>query len=167
MKNLFLSLAMVILMASSCTNVENSKYEIRGDIKDGLALVKEGLLYGYVDAKGDYVIAAQFEEATDFAEGLAAVKTENKWGYIDTTGKFVISAQYEKACPFGENYYNGLARVKTNNKWGVINKSGEIVVATKYDAINKHSGVGGRGWWICWSDESSYRVKNNGTLERW
>ena len=111
------------------------KYEIRGDIKDGLALVKDGLVYGYVNAKGEMVIAAQFEEATDFAEGMAAVKINNKWGYINTSGKFVISAQYQEACPFGENEYNGLARVKTNNKWGIINKSGQFVVTAQYEII--------------------------------
>lgn len=141
------------------------KYEIKGDINDGLALVKEGLLYGYVNAKGEIVIAAQFEEATDFAEGMAAVKVDNKWGYIDTTGKFVIAAKYQEARSFGENQYNGMALVKTNNKWGIINKSGQFVVAATYDVINVHPNS--RGWWICWSGDDSYNVTTNGRLKEW
>ena len=142
------------------------KYEIMGDVNDGLALVKEGLLYGYVNANGEMVIAAQYEGATDFAEGMAAVKVNNKWGYINTSGKFVISAQYQEARPFGQNGYNGLARVKTNNKWGVINTSGQTVVAFKYDIINIHPS-NSRGWWICWYGDTAYKVRSTGTLEEW
>lgn len=122
------------------------EYEVIGDIKYGLALVKTGMLYGYMNAKGEYVIEAQFEEACDFSEGVAAVKVNNKWGYIDTTGKFVIAAQYQEARSFGENEYHNYARVQINNKWGVINKSGQIVVAAKYGVI---------------------RVSNDSTHERW
>jgi hypothetical protein len=132
--------------APASTEEAKPKYEIKGDINDGLALVKEGLLYGYVNAKGEIVIAAQFEEATDFAEGMAAVKVNNKWGYINTSGNFVISAQYQEARPFGENEYHNYARVQINNKWGVINKSGQIVVTAKYGVI---------------------RVSNDSTHERW
>lgn len=152
--------------APASTEEAKPKYEIKGDINDGLALVKEGLLYGYVNAKGEIVIAAQFEEATDFAEGMAAVKVDNKWGYIDTTGKFVIAAKYQEARSFGENQYNGMARVKTNNKWGIINKSGQFVVAATYDVINVHPG-NSRGWWICWSGDDSYNVTTNGRLKEW
>jgi hypothetical protein len=141
-------------------------YVLCGDIMDGLALVKDGLLYGYVNVKGEVVIAAQFEEARDFSEGMAAVKVDNKWGYIDTTGKFVIAAKYQEARSFGENQYNGMARVKTNNKWGIINKSGQFVVAATYDVINVHPG-NSRGWWICWSGDDSYNVTTNGRLEEW
>ena len=122
------------------------EYEVVGDIKYGLALVKNGMLYGYMNAKGEYVIEAQFEEACDFSEGVAAVKVNDKWGYIDTTGKFVIAAQYQEARSFGENEYHNYARVQINNKWGVINKSGQIVVAAKYGVI---------------------RVSNDSTHERW
>ena len=95
-------------------------------------MVKEGLLYGYVNAKGEYVITPQFEEAQSFSEGLAAVKIDNKWGYIDTTGKFIITPQFQEAYYFGENQYYGMARIIKNNKWGVINKSGKFVVPAEY-----------------------------------
>lgn len=139
------------------------KYEIRGDIKDGLALVKDGLVYGYVNAKGEMVIAAQFEEATDFAEGMAAVKINNKWGYINTSGKFVISAQYQEACPFGENEYNGLARVKTNNKWGIINKSGQFVVTAQYEII-RTTNDSSSGRWSGIAIQKSNLNPNNGNV---
>lgn len=76
------------------------KYEVKGVIMEGLAVVKEGLLYGYVNAKGEYVITPQFESAESFSEGLAAVKINDKWGYIDKTGKLVIAAKYLNACDF-------------------------------------------------------------------
>lgn len=140
------------------------KYEIRGDIKDGLALVKDGLVYGYVNAKGEMVIAAQFEEATDFAEGMAAVKINNKWGYINTSGKFVISAQYQEACPFGENEYNGLARVKTNNKWGIINKSGQFVVTAQYEIIRTTNDSNSGRWCGVAIQKSNFNCNSGGAI---
>lgn len=131
------------------------EYEVIGDIKYGLALVKTGMLYGYMNAKGEYVIEAQFEEACDFSEGVAAVKVNNKWGYIDTTGKFVIAAQYQEARSFGENEYHNYARVQINNKWGVINKSGQIVVAAKYDYIGVYPANGRELWNFSLGDDGS------------
>lgn len=131
------------------------EYEVVGDIKYGLALVKNGMLYGYMNAKGEYVIEAQFEEACDFSEGVAAVKVNNKWGYIDTTGKFVIAAQYQEARSFGENEYHNYARVQINNKWGVINKSGQIVVAAKYDYIGVYPANGRELWNFSLGDDGS------------
>ena len=147
--------------APASTEEAKPKYEIKGDINDGLALVKEGLLYGYVNAKGEIVIAAQFEEATDFAEGMAAVKVNNKWGYINTSGNFVISAQYQEARPFGENEYHNYARVQINNKWGVINKSGQIVVTAKYDFIGIYP-VNGREMWNCSLGDTGYIYGRDG-----
>lgn len=149
--------------APASTEEAKPKYEIKGDINDGLALVKEGLLYGYVNAKGEIIIAAQFEEATDFAEGMAAVKVNNKWGYINTSGNFVISAQYQEACPFGENEYNGLARVKTNNKWGIINKSGQFVVTAQYEII-RTTNDSSSGRWCGIAIQKSNLNPNNGSV---
>ena len=48
--------------------------------REGLALVKEGGKWGYIEKTGKMVISPQFSECGQFVEGLAAVKVGNKWG---------------------------------------------------------------------------------------
>jgi hypothetical protein len=75
---------------------------------EGLAKVKLGDKYGYVNTKGERVIPATYREAKDFTEGMAAVSTDGtSWGYIDKSGKVVISEKYLEANSFS----NGLAKV--------------------------------------------------------
>lgn len=105
-----------------------------------LALVwDENGRYGYINEKGDYVIAPELSVARDFAEnGLApagakgdGVESGLQWGYIDTTGNFVIEPQFEEAEEFAEN---GLAAVlfSETNLWGYINEKGDLVVEPQF-----------------------------------
>jgi hypothetical protein len=73
-------------------------------------------LYGYVNRKGEIVVAAQYAEAEEFHEGLARVRprmTEgcygrgDRWGYIDRGGHLVIPLKYNEATDF----HRGLAWV--------------------------------------------------------
>ena len=114
---------------------DEPKFDIVGDLCYGLALVKEGHLYGFVDKDNNYVIPAKFEEAGSFREGLARVKVNDKWGFIDKTGKYVIQPQFEETFDFGTDFYHNMTRVRINGKWGVINKTGGYVVSAKYGSI--------------------------------
>lgn len=145
---------------------ETPDYTIVGDICSGVALVKEGFYYGYVNGQGEYVIPAQYEEARSFSEGYAAVKKDGKWGYINPKGEFIIAAQFEQAFDFGENNYHGMARVKINGKWGVIRTSGVYVAAARYDSIQLHLAGGSRNY-ICVLGENVYILRRNGTIEEW
>ena len=116
-----------------------SNFERWHDVQEGMAIVREGVLYGYVNNKNEYVIPAQFEDAYDFEEGLAAVKFNDKWGFIDKSGKVVISMQFDEV----KSFYNGIAGVKLNGKWGFINKIGKYVVNLQFDDVNRSGG----GYW--------------------
>ena len=61
-------------------------------LSDGLApcLDESARLYGFVNTKGEWVIAPQYIEVKSFRDGYAIVKQEGGWGVIDTTGKQVI-----------------------------------------------------------------------------
>lgn len=56
---------------------------------DGLAGVKQGQKFGFIDKKGGFVINPQFDAVLPFIDGLAPVISQNKMGYIDKTGKYV------------------------------------------------------------------------------
>lgn len=88
--------------------------------------------FGYIDAKGNLVIAANFEDASRlFAGGLAWIKIESMFGYIDTDGIMRIAAIYTDAYPFVDGY----AVVALNGRYGIINDAGDFVVLPMHDMI--------------------------------
>jgi hypothetical protein len=96
---------------------------------EGLAAVKCGGKWGYINPEGKQVIPFIFNNALSFSEGMAAVKVENKAGYIDKSGKFCIQPAFDRASLFSE----GLAAVMIGNEWGYINMRGDMVIEPKFD----------------------------------
>ena len=72
------------------------------DFSEGLAGVKIGDKWGYINKTGEIVIPPQFEGAKKFSEGLAAVQVGCLWGYVDKTGTFIIKPQFRYALEFSE-----------------------------------------------------------------
>jgi hypothetical protein len=121
------------------------------EFSEGLAGVKVGDKWGYVDKTGEIVVSPQFDEARKFSEGLAAVFIGCRWGYIDRTGNFVIKPQFRFASEFSE----GLAAAdpypsnhvpcppgKSHDKLGYIDKTGRFVVSAQFDlAFNFLDGI--------------------------
>jgi len=75
---------------------------------EGLAPVRLGTKYAYVDEHGKVVIPAKFEFAWNFSEGVAQVRVGGRWGFVDKEGKIVIRPQFEEAGSF----VDGIAPVK-------------------------------------------------------
>ncbi|HSI77773.1 MAG TPA: WG repeat-containing protein [Lunatimonas sp.] len=101
--------------------------------------------YGYVDAKGEVVIPAQFEGVKRFSEGMAGVKNVSGWGYINLNGEELISAQFDEVGDF----FRGFAIVKRAGKSTIINKEGVSVLKDAYDRI-------------CLTDDNYYLTENEG-----
>ncbi|TKC00784.1 WG repeat-containing protein [Pedobacter cryophilus] len=99
---------------------------------EGLASVKTGKLWGFIDKSGKMVIPAKYDSADAFGNGLAPVKMKGKSGYINASGKLVIPLIYDDASVF----YNGLAKVILNGKSGFIDPNGKVVIALKYDRVS-------------------------------
>ena len=114
------------------------------DFHEGLASVKKGDKYGFIDKTGKEIIPIIYEYANAFHEGLASVKKGDKYGFIDKTGKEIIPIIYEYANAFQE----GLAMVwkdydgGVKSKYGFIDKTGKEVVPMIYDFANDfHEGL--------------------------
>jgi len=61
----------------------------------------DGERWGYINAKGEYVINPQFEDADFFTEdGLAKIKSNGKIGYINKKGEYIIAATYKNGTAF-------------------------------------------------------------------
>jgi WG containing repeat len=99
------------------------------EFSEGLAPVKQGNLWGYIDTKGRLVIKPQFVRAEYFFDGLARVRkpdaksvTGSLWGYIDKTGKLVHETKFEEAFDFSD----GMALVFYENKYAYLTPIGKI-----------------------------------------
>ena len=81
---------------NQATTLQSQSYEIVGDIHCGLVAIKQGHNYGFINTKGEIVIAPKYEEVTDFRLNRAAFRLNDKWGIIDTNGKVIVAAQFDE-----------------------------------------------------------------------
>lgn len=77
------------------------------DFSERLAVGSKEGRCGYIDRRGQFVIAPSFDAADSFSEGLAAVSLKGRWGYIGKHGAFAVAPTYALAEPFSD----GVARV--------------------------------------------------------
>lgn len=106
---------------------------------EGLAAVRDGTDWGFVDKTGTLAIAARFKAAREFADGLAPVQDQTgKWGYADKTGQVVIAPQYDAAFGFSE----GFALVRRGDQRLFIDKTGGLLATPVFrDASRFSSGL--------------------------
>jgi WG containing repeat len=110
---------------------------------EGLASVRVGNVYGYIDKKGDFRIAPQFLFADDFSEGLACARLKDKTGYIDESGRWVIGPWN---LPYmGGRFKEGLAPVPFSEGggigWRYIDRTGKVIIRTGDHAYEFVDGV--------------------------
>lgn len=69
------------------------------DFENGMALVKLGGKWGYIDTNGNWVIYREFDEKFRFsAEGVAKVLQNGKWGLLTKEGDYVFPCEYDSLC---------------------------------------------------------------------
>lgn len=107
---------------------------------NGLAAVRVGKHWGFINTKGEFAIEPRFDDVPDSPEsvfdafGLARVKRGNNWILIDAQGKQVGAAEGS----IGEFNENGLAVIGQSHllygrRAGVINTKGEYVFEPQFD----------------------------------
>lgn len=99
---------------------------------EGLAGVRDkNGMWGFINSKGEEVVACQYERIGSFCEGLACARKNGKWGYIDTRGEVVIPFTYVAVGSFSEGlacFYSD----EPNHPLGFIDKKGNVVIPAKY-----------------------------------
>lgn len=121
------------------------KYErLIGGISSNLTAFKSNAKWGYLDEKGEEVIAAQFDWAHRFDENLGRVKINNKHVLINKKGEVITPNTIEDINWYKQSYepYNfpferktKVYHFKKEGKIGLINTKGEIIVKAIYDEI--------------------------------
>src|SRR5258705_7792584 len=121
--------------------VINPQFDEADSFSEGLAAIRAGAKYGYIDKQGTIVIKPQFDFAGLFSEGLAGVGIGSKVGYIDKQGNFVITPPFAIANLF--SFSEGLAAVRVGEfltgKWGYIDKQGKVVIKPQFDSVGPFS----------------------------
>lgn len=111
-----LALGLLCLMLGAGTDAASTGSELRqidprdfpkASYHEGLAAVRLGEKFGYIDPSGRVVISPRFQFAHIFSEGLARVVIDDRSGYIDQEGSVVIAPRFHKSFKFSD----GLARV--------------------------------------------------------
>ncbi|MGQ0827405.1 MAG: WG repeat-containing protein [Bacteroidota bacterium] len=96
------------------------KYDAAGPFCDGLARVKTGIKWGYIDTTGSVIIPLKYNEVENFKNGLARVRLGQKWGLFDNTGKELRKPTFT----FIGDFIDGKAKVLLEGEEYFINKEG-------------------------------------------
>ncbi|MCL2029515.1 MAG: WG repeat-containing protein [Deltaproteobacteria bacterium] len=78
-------------------------YEAAIEFSEGLAGVRIKGRWGFINMKGDIIIAPQFDLVGSFTHDLAEVLIDGKIGVINRQGELVIKPQFSRAIPFSKN----------------------------------------------------------------
>ena len=107
-------------------------YDEVHNFHEGLARVRKGAKFGYINPEGDFVIRPTYIGSGYFSHGLAPAQDEatRQWGFINRKGEWAIKPQFSKVKEFS----NGLAAVWKDFKWGYISPEGETIIEPQYRA---------------------------------
>jgi len=102
------------------------------NFKEGVAAVKQGELWGYINLKGEWILKPQYQKARNFSEGLGLVKINGKYGYVRYDGSIAIQPIFDEA----QNFQCELARVRLGKKKGYIRYNPPIEKELVIDKLN-------------------------------
>lgn len=130
------------LMKPSCQIVVPNKYDKIGQLSEGIAIVVYDDYIGYINERGEEIIAPQFDvipnylNRSHFKGGSAVVAKNNSYGVINTKGKEIIPFKNE-----GIGEWTELTAVKRKGKWGFINRANQLVIPATYDYAESFNGT--------------------------
>jgi hypothetical protein len=105
------------------------KFEPALNIAEGRVPMSRGDHFGFLDFRGQEVIAPIYDAIREFSGGLARASKDGKWGYIDRYGKVVIPIQLDQA---GSFYAGNLAPARIGKRTGFIDRSGKFKILLAY-----------------------------------
>ncbi|HET9747017.1 MAG TPA: WG repeat-containing protein [Chitinophagaceae bacterium] len=92
---------------------------------EGLLAIRDKGKWGFVNNRGEIIIAPKYDSCDVFKYGYAKVKMKGKWGIIDRSGTQVLEPGFDNIFP-GEN---GVFIFYENLAWGVVDRTGKILVS--------------------------------------
>ena len=135
-------LACVIPASGQITFVDangKAKFVVQGarearSFHEGLAAVRMGEKWGYVDADGRLVIPPSYSKAGSFVNGKARVEKQagpfdGKAGFIDKNNQVVVPLEHAEL----GNFAQSRALVKAQDKYGYLDEKGAYAIRPQFD----------------------------------
>lgn len=85
--------------------------------------------YGFVNGRGKWIIAPQFDFAWDFEDGIALIQQNSKYGYIKEDGTYLLDPQFD----YAQDFNNGIAMVRRDDKYGYIKADGTYLSQPQFE----------------------------------
>lgn len=101
------------------------------DASTGMARVRVGENWGYVNKTGDVTYVKDTDLWGDFSNGLAEGRKGGKVGFFNAKGEWVIAPQFDGV----RGFKNGFAAAKKGEKWGMIDTKGNWIIQPSYERI--------------------------------
>jgi len=101
--------------------------------------IKGGIITGFINKKGEFVVPLKYFQINKFKEGLSMVQTAThgiiKYGFVNRQGKEVVPPKYDLA----EDCKQGVMRVAIETPdrdylWGLVTKDGKEIVKPQFKA---------------------------------
>jgi hypothetical protein len=110
---------------------------------NGLAPVRLGGKWGYMNVQGKEAIKAVYEKVTEFNGGYAAVERDGKKIILDVTGKETVVSDPKVSAI--KHFEEGLAPFDTEErKSGFVDATGKVVIEPQYGSVGYFKG--GLAW---------------------
>lgn len=104
------------------------KYDEIGTFHCGLARVKKGEKWGFIDKLGKEIIPCSYDMAYSFKLGYCVVEKSEKEGIIDQHGKEIVPIKYESTTILSDTTF----AVKNDEKCCVVDSKEETIVPYDY-----------------------------------
>lgn len=131
-------------------------YDMACEYSEGLAAVRKGGSWGYIDTKGNLAIDFGFETAGEntaysFRNGLAPAKKDGKYGIIDRDGNTVVSFNFEEILQGKDGKYVA----KKKGDWGVLTVNEELFSQENTDYVPESEDLNAK--------TGKYKIKTSGS----
>jgi hypothetical protein len=107
---------------------------------EGMAPVKLGSQYGYIDNAGQWLIEPSFQLALPFTGSAAVIISNNRWGLISQQGRVLIPPRLpwrEGEIPV--HYYEGRTAIKVNERYGFLDEEGKWAASPVFEWVGDFS----------------------------
>lgn len=95
--------------------------------------------WGYVNASGDWVVPAEYDDAELFLGDMAWVCQDSKWGAINTKGQLIVSCTYDNKYYIDSNLYKISVAVSGQAR-SVFNAKGEKILGLENGEVGSMDG---------------------------
>lgn len=149
-KSLLLILCLIPALILGCEKKETKGFEEADNFYNGMAIVKAGEKYGYIDDTGAIVINPEYDSCMPMVNDLCIVSENKKSGVVDKSNNAIIPLEYDDViviedqnsflCEKGTNLFYIDSSGKILNSWDNIeiadlhkSPEGKIIISTFSD----------------------------------